>query len=121
MNRNRKKKSNANAISQVSVQRHENLGDAGSSRKKIRHVRLFRFWQGKGKLVNDNTRLAGVKKFNMVRVAGIMLALGMLATLDKSTVATQAVMHADSRTLSAAMDISPDALAFVLNEVKVGE
>ena len=121
-----------NTVSSLLTQVHANSGGAGQSQKESRPARFFpeekkshkgvlRFWRGVGEQVNDNASIAKPIKMRLVGVAVFFFVAGILVSLNGSTIATQAVIHAPDKVLETAMNVSPDALAYVLNKANIGE
>ncbi len=72
-------------------------------------------------LANDNSVrrvLSQVRTFCFVLGAFVF---GILAGTHSDTLATQAILHADEAVLNTVMDTSPQTLAYMLNEINVGE
>lgn len=85
------------------------------------HTDLLKFWEGIGAQVNDNAHafVKKQRKFKNVLVLGLLF--GIASGMNSSAIATQVVLHSPDAALSAAMDVSPDALATILNQMDVGE
>lgn len=71
-----------------------------------------------------NDHLPDLKRWHLPRpavaVAGVMIC-ALALTMNASTIVTGVVLNASDQVLLTAMEISPDALAHVLNAVDVGE
>lgn len=72
-------------------------------------------------LANDNLyKKLHLRPRALSWVASIAVFM-MTLTMNSTTIATQTIMHTDSRALARVMDVSPNALATVLNHMDVGE
>ncbi|MCB1563682.1 MAG: hypothetical protein KDJ75_08925 [Alphaproteobacteria bacterium] len=106
-----------------------NSGGAGNVSQNDRPARHFShrnilgFWRAVGTHANDNAALVREhnRRVGLSYAAAALMMIGSTFGLNSSTVATQAVLHADSAVLAAAMDISPEALGYVLNHMDIGE
>lgn len=90
----------------------------GKIRKKIEGAKIV---VPMGMLANDNSMRRALSKFRMASLVLGAVALGTILGMNSSAIATQAVLHANDRVLTTAMDVSPEALAHVLNAMDVGE
>lgn len=83
------------------------------------------FWRGVGQQVNDNAGgSAGIRYLPgtwFAALSAFSLALGTLVSLSGSAVTLKTITYMDDRVLERAMEIDPDALAFMFNEVDAGE
>ncbi|MCB1652181.1 MAG: hypothetical protein KDI46_09020 [Alphaproteobacteria bacterium] len=101
--------------------------DKAKLQKEAPPVRSFShgvmgFWKGVGAQVNDNAVVAIKKRGRLTAHAAVFaIMLGGTLCLNSTAVVTQAVLHTDDAVLSAAMDISPQAVGYLLNSINVGE
>lgn len=79
------------------------------------------YWKGVGQQTNDNLSRKVEARVGYSGMAIFVMVCGVILSLNSSAVATQAVLHADDAVLSTMMDINPEALAFMLNKMDIGE
>lgn len=74
-------------------------------------------------LANDN--LLGTKSkrklSHMLAYSGVFIMSVAVLGLNSSAIATQVVLNSSDKVLSTSMEVSPDALAHLLNAINVGE
>lgn len=94
--------------------------DKAAARSFSAHRHLH-YWRGVGQQINDNKGHVPRKwKIAALSCVGVVI-VGLGFALNSSVIITQAVMHADDRVLSTAMEVSPDSVAYLLNNMNVGE
>ncbi|MCC7305671.1 MAG: hypothetical protein IT558_05365 [Alphaproteobacteria bacterium] len=111
--------------------RHVNAGGPDASERRAarsfhspeaREKIFSSSWKGIGQQGNDNPQAAGRRRhLSYAAVAGIVLIAGTTLAMNSSAVVTTALLHTDNSVLSEAMDVSPDAVAAVLNHMTIGE
>ena len=133
MNRKYKNDQDQSSSSSFLTQTNANSGRAGQSSSGDRHASpffskkdvqggLLHLWRGLGQQVNDNVQtIAHAKKPRFVWAAALAMLFVTVMSIQSSTIVTQTILHTDSEVLSAAMDINPDAVGFLLNQIDVGE
>lgn len=118
------------------VPRHANLDGSGHAKRRavlFSHDKKpeiressFVFDAGKQALANDGHDAAEAYSL-MPRLrratvfAATLLALSGALYMNGSFIITQLILHAGDNVLAGAMDISPGATAFALNQMQVGE
>ncbi len=118
-------KQNSKSAYPVSHSPHTNLGgfDLKEDRAAAHFLlRRMKIRTRQGKQVNDNAINGNI--VSKLRIPFLVLSafvLGAMTGINISVLAEQAVLHADDQTLSLAMDIDPEALAYALNSIDVGE
>jgi len=73
-------------------------------------------------MANDNDTSEAVTFKKRTALCALCIIAGVaFAAANTSSIATQAIMNADERVLDHAMNTNPQALAFALNAMNVGE
>lgn len=108
------------------------LGAAGHKKNKRRPARISAekpsdpnhlvFWRGMGQELNDNGYAQKTSSKNYILVISMLaLAAAVALSLNFSVISAQIAMHGHGAILSHAMDANPDMVAFMMNEISVGE
>lgn len=95
---------------------HHFLGSASRSSQSLD------FWKGVGTQMNDNITRPRTRSTNYaVIAAGIILVLTVAIFSNSLVGMPDNILNADDKTLAKLMEQDPDALAYALNEINIGE
>lgn len=82
------------------------------------------FWKGVGAQLNDNPHYmkAQAERFRYVFSLAVFVAgLVSFFMLNSAYIFTQTMLRVDDGVLATAMEINPDAVAYALNNMNIGE
>ncbi len=117
---NHKHKNKKGKIIQFGFAKGEDNSRSRNANQKKNQCALT-YWKGVGQQTNDNLSRKVEARVGYSGMAIFAMVCGVILSLNSSAVATQAVMHTDDAVLSTMMDMNPEALAYVLNKMDVGE
>ena len=100
--------------------KHDKAGKKIQSFEEMQQSNILKIWKNVGVQANDNGMALCQKKRPVFFLLTAMFFLALIGA-NSSKIFTTVILRSDNTLLEKAMDVNPDAVAFALNQMNIGE
>ena len=85
------------------------------------HKAVFEYWRGIGSQVNDNPEIRSEKSYGALGMVALVFAVGLFASAGIYKIQSSSPAYLQDEKLATLMDSDPEQVAYLLNEINIGE